>query len=108
MYYLNSESKELTAILPNLDSISDLDEEIVSIKKQFQNTLETSKTGNTNIWKNQKGQLSVSMTPTRSFRHEKGNLCRQYQHIIKDSGDVYEYVGIACRNDFGRWIVPRR
>lgn len=106
--YRENRRKELAAILPDLGSYAEQDEDIVALKKQFQNTLETSKTGIPDIWENPRGQLFVSMTPKKSFRLGNGNVCRQYQQVIGTAGYANEYPGIACRSKEGRWIVPRR
>lgn len=106
--YRENRRKELAAILPDLDFFAEQDEDLVSLKKQFQNTLETSKKGITDIWQNPRGQIFVSMTPKKSFRLGNGNVCRQYQQVIGNGSYTYQFPGIACRNDDGRWIVPRR
>ena len=106
--YRKNRRKELAAILPDLDSFTEKVEDVVSLKRQFQNTLESSKTGITDIWENPRGQLYASMTPKKSFRLENGNICRQYHQVIGSAGNTYEFPGIACRNGAGRWAVPRR
>lgn len=106
--YRENRRKELAAILPDLRSFTEKDDDAVSLKKQFQNTLEVSQKGIPNIWENQREQIFVSMTPKKLFRLENGDVCRQYYQVIGDAGFTYEYPGIACRNDKGRWVVPRR
>ena len=106
--YRENRRKELAAVLPDLRSFTEKDDNVVSLKKQFQNTLEASPKGIPNIWENQREQIFVSMTPKQLFRLENGDVCRQYLQVIGDAGVTYEYPGIACRNDNGRWVVPRR
>ena len=106
--YRENRRKELAAILPDLSSFATADDEVAFMKKQFQNTLETSPRGTTDIWQNPHTQLYVSMTPKNSFRLENGNVCRQYHQKIGRGGDTYEFPGIACRTGEGRWTVPRR
>ncbi len=106
--YRENRRKELAAILPDLRSFTEKDEDVVILKKQFQNTLETSLQGIPNIWENQREQLFVSMTSKKLFRLRNGDVCRQYHQVIGDTGLTYEYPGIACRNNNGRWVVPRR
>jgi hypothetical protein len=106
--YRKNRRKELAAILPDLGSFTEKDEDVVSLKKQFQNTLESSKRGTTDIWENPREQLFVSMTPKKLFRLGNGDVCRQYHQVIGDAGYTFEFPGIACRNGNGRWVVPRR
>lgn len=106
--YRENRRKELAAVLPDLAMYTSLPENIASLKKQFQNTLESSKKGVTEVWENPDEQLLVAMTPKKSFRLGNGDVCRQYYQTIDISGYRYEYPGIACRNDGGRWLVPRR
>lgn len=106
--YRENRRKELAAVLPDLSSFTAADDEVVSMKKQFQNALETAPKGITDIWQNPRTQLYVSLTPKSSFRLGNGNFCRQYHQKIGNEGAIYEFPGIACRNDEGRWVVPRR
>lgn len=106
--YRENRRKELAAVLPDLSNYTNREGELVSIKKQFQNTLESAGRENTNIWKNSDNKLIVGITPKRAFRDVNGGICRQYEQVFTEAGTVYEYPGIACRNDKGRWIVPRR
>jgi len=106
--YRENRRTELAAILPDLSSFTAADDEVMFIKKQFQNALETSPKGVTDIWQNPRTRLYVSLTPQQSFKLENGHFCRQYQQKIGDGEKSHEFPGIACRNDEGRWVVPRR
>lgn len=106
--YRENRRKELAAVLPDLATYTAVPENITSLKRQFQNTLESAKRGATEVWEHPGEQLLVSMTPRKSFRLGNGDICRQYYQTFDQSGYRYEYPGIACRNDEGRWLVPRR
>lgn len=106
--YRENRRKELAAVLPDLGNYTTQEEDIVSIKKHFQNTLEANQKEDTNIWKSSKNQLIVGMTPKRTFRDINGDICRQYHQVIAQTEFTSEYPGIACRSDEGRWRVPRR
>ncbi len=106
--YRENRRTELAAVLPDLATYTSRMENITSLKRQFQNTLESSRRGVTEVWEHPAEQLLVSLTPRKSFRLENGGVCRQYHQTIDQSGYKYEYPGIACRNDEGRWLVPRR
>lgn len=99
---------ELAAVLPDLHNYTPDEEDIVSLRKQFQNTLESNKKEDSTIWKKAQNQLMVSMTPKSTFRDVNGDICRQYRQVIVQTEFAYEYPGIACRSDEGRWRVPRR
>ena len=106
--YRENRRKELVAILPDLQTFTAHESDILSIQKQFQNALEANKTEDTNVWENFQQQLVIGVTPVKSFKHSGGGICRQYRQILAKEGIPYEFPGIACRTEKGRWSVPRR
>ena len=106
--YRENRRKELAAVLPDVSTFTGQEENVVSIKKQFQNTLESNQKEDTAMWRSSQDQLLVAITPKRIFRLGNGDVCRQYDQVFAEAGMAYQYPGIACRNDEGRWIVPRR
>ena len=106
--YRENLQKELTAILPDLQTFTADSNDILLVQKQFQNGLETKRNGNTSVWENFQQQLVIGVTPLKSYKHPDGGICRQYRQIIAKEGLPYEYPGIACRTPEGRWKVPRR
>lgn len=106
--YRENRTKELVAVLPDLQTFTTDDNDILSIQKQFQNALETNMPGDTNVWENFDQQLVIGVTPVNSFKHSNGGICRQYIQVLAKEGLPYEFPGIACRNDKGRWTIPRR
>ncbi len=106
--YRKNRSKELVAILPDLKSFTASEDDIIAIKKAFQNSLEYGKSDDTTVYENFREQLVIGITPKKTFQHGDGRFCRQYWQVIAKEGVPYEYPGIACRNDEARWVVPRR
>lgn len=106
--YRENRRKELAAVLPDVSTFMAQEEDVVSIKKQFQNTLEANQKEDTATWVNSQGQLLVSITPKGLFRIGNGDVCRQYHQVFTEAGMAHQYPGIACRNNEGRWVVPRR
>lgn len=100
--------KELVAVLPDLQTFTSDENDILAIQKQFQNALETNQIGETNVWDNFNQQLVIGVTPVQSFKHPDGGICRQYLQVLAKEGLPFEFPGIACRNGRGRWTVPRR
>ncbi len=106
--YRENRRKELAAVLPDVSTFIVQEEDVVSIKKQFQNTLEANQKEDTATWVKSQGQLLVSITPKGLFRIGNGDVCRQYHQVFTEAGMAHQYPGIACRNNEGRWVVPRR
>ncbi len=106
--YKKNRMKELVAVLPDLQTFTTDENDILSIQKQFQNALEANQIGDTNVWENFDQQLVIGVTPVQSFKHPDGGICRQYLQVLAKEGLPYEFPGIACRNGRGRWAVPRR
>ena len=106
--YRKNRMKELVAVLPDLQTFTTDENDILSIQKQFQNALEANQVGDTNVWENFDQQLVIGVTPVQSFKHPDGGICRQYLQVLAKEGLPYEFPGIACRNGRGRWTVPRR
>ena len=106
--YRENRMKELVAVLPDLQTFTTDENDILSIQKQFQNALEANQIGDTNVWENFDQQLVIGVTPIQSFKHPDGGICRQYLQVLAKEGLPYEFPGIACRNGRGRWAIPRR
>jgi surface antigen len=100
--------KELVAVIPELSKVTENADDMRQLKKQFQNALEWNKKDMPEIWAGPKNQLTVNISPTRTFRHADGSVCRQFTQSITLAGSVNEYYGIACRDNQGSWKIPRR
>jgi surface antigen len=106
--YRENRMKELVAVLPDLQTFTTDDNDILAIQKQFQNALEANQIGDTNVWENFDQQLVIGVTPVQSYKHPNGGICRQYLQVLAKDGFPFEFPGIACRNGRNRWTVPRR
>ena len=106
--YRENRMKELVAVLPDLQTFTTEEDDILAIQKQFQNALEANQLGDTNVWENFGQQLVIGVTPVKSFKHSGGGICRQYLQVLAKEGLPYEFPGIACRTEQGRWTIPRR
>ena len=106
--YRENRMKELVAVLPDLQTFTTDENDILAIQKQFQNALEQNQIGDTNVWENFDQQLVIGVTPVKSFKHPGGGICRQYLQVLAKEGLPYEFPGIACRTGRGRWSIPRR
>lgn len=106
--YRENRRRELAAVLPDLQTFSSDENDILAVQKQFQNTLESNPTEKASVWENFSQQLVIGVTPVQSFKHSSGSICRQYRQVFAKEGLPYEFPGIACRTEAGRWVVPRR
>lgn len=69
---------------------------------QVQNTLETGRTGDTVIWRNQDTGNRYEVTPTRTYR-TAGRDCREYSSWVFLGGYEEQVTGTACRMPDGTW-----
>lgn len=100
--------KELVAVMPDLTAWSSDKNTIMAMKRNFQQALENLSSGKGERFARANEQLTVTTTPVKTFRHEAGNICRQYQQRIAKAGDEVTYFGMACRDNAGVWKIPRR
>jgi surface antigen len=70
-------------------------------------SLETSKTGVTNAWKNPDSKASYSITTTRTYELHSGGPCREYTLKASIGGKLEEVYGTACRRDDGDWQIVK-
>ena len=106
--YRSSRRRELVAILPDLSLLLPDQEARGAVKKQFQNTLEYKKSGESDLWQSVDGKTSVVIKVQKSFRHSDGNLCRQYEQKTTVDTRTDTWFGVACKTKDGSWRVPRR
>lgn len=69
---------------------------------RVQNTLETGRTGETVIWRNQNTGNRYEVTPTRTYR-TAGRDCREYTSWVFLGGYEQQVTGNACRMPDGSW-----
>jgi len=70
---------------------------------RVQNTLETGRTGETVIWRNQDTGNRYEVTPTRTYRNADRRDCREYTSWVFLGGYEEQVTGTACRMPDGSW-----
>ena len=96
--------KELLAVLPPLNSISAGTRR--QIKRNFQQALESNKSGQTARWSSAELRASVETMPTRTFKTPDGNYSRRYIQKLTLPDGQRTYYGMAVRNAGGVWEIP--
>lgn len=70
-----------------------------------QAALERNKTGVASSWRNPDSGNSGTITPTRTYKDNSGDYCREYTQTIKVGGQTKQGYGTACRQPDGAWKV---
>lgn len=70
---------------------------------RVQNTLESGRTGETVIWRNQDTGNRYEVTPTRTYRNAERRDCREYTSWVFLGGYEEQITGTACRMPDGTW-----
>ena len=105
-YDRKSRRAELLAVLPPQNGRSAGVQQ--KMENSFQLALEKRPSGSPVAWSNGSAKMAGSTTAVDTFQLPNGRFCRRYvQQVSSDTGSRNFY-GIACRDDQGRWVVPRR
>ena len=67
--------------------------------------LETNKTNETTRWKNPDEDLNASITPTKTFKNESNDDCREFEYSYIHKGTSSQGKNIACRDSSGNWKI---
>ncbi|MEE8139357.1 MAG: RT0821/Lpp0805 family surface protein [Alphaproteobacteria bacterium] len=70
-----------------------------------QQSLETQRTGRASTWQNPDNRHSGTVTPTRTFRRESGEQCREFQQTVTIDDRTERAYGTACRQPDGSWKI---
>ena len=70
-----------------------------------QNTFESAKTGQGSSWSNPDSGNSGTITPTKTYKANTGQYCREYQQEIMIGGEPHKSYGTACRQPDGSWKI---
>lgn len=70
-----------------------------------QRALENAPVGNSIEWRNPDNGHYGSVTPTRTFRSEAGQYCREYTQTVVVGGEKQQAYGRACRKPDGQWEI---
>lgn len=72
-------------------------------ERKAQSALEYNRDHQASRWHNPNTGAEVSTTPTRTFRADSGENCREYQTTVTVSGKKENAYGTACRQPDGSW-----
>jgi len=73
--------------------------------KERQYALENEPTGQSSAWVNPDSGHRGSVTPTRTYRNESGQPCREFTETVVIGGEEQQAYGTACRQPDGTWRV---
>ncbi len=68
-----------------------------------QTVLEKAETGQPVAWTNPKTKAQYKVTPTKTYKDESGQDCREYKTVGVIDGKRETINGTACRQDDGTW-----
>ncbi len=77
----------------------------LAMQRSTQDALENNTTGSRTAWRNPDSGNAGSVTPTRTYRAEAGQYCREYQQTITVGGKTETAYGRACRQPDGSWRI---
>ena len=77
----------------------------IAMGQNAQYSLEYSRTNETTNWHNPDSGNSGSMTPTRTYKNQTGEYCREYQQTVDIGGQKQRAYGTACRQPDGSWMI---
>lgn len=72
-----------------------------------QNALENTPTGKTVSWKNPDTGSDISITPTRTWRNDQNQPCREYSFWAYIDDYEEQVRGTACRMPDGKWAAVK-
>ncbi len=100
--------KELVAIIPDLQKITRTPQALVQVQHQFQEVMEETAVGQSDLWIAAGGDSVITMIPGPVYADENGIICRQYNQEVQVAELTRRYPGIGCRTPDGTWYIPRR
>jgi len=78
-----------------------------AMERNAQYSLENSRANETTTWRNPDSGRSGTFTPTRTYRAERGEDCREYTQTVLIDGEEQLAYGKACRQPDGRWKIVK-
>jgi surface antigen len=70
----------------------------------LQDVLETHRSQQMRLWRNDATGVSGSVMPLRTFKIKSGHYCRDYRETVVADGTMDSRDGTACRTDGGLWV----
>lgn len=106
-YKTSGESvRELTAVRPSLDDLSDKVRQ--KVIHTWQDALENMQSGEINSWTDKKTKTSVQVEPLQTYRAQSGQFCRTYKQHLTRKEVTRIYMGVACRTGKLKWYTPTK
>jgi surface antigen len=70
--------------------------------------LESAPTGTKTNWHNPDSGHSGTTTPTRTYRAQSGEYCREYEQTVTIGDETQAAYGTACRQPDGSWRIAQQ
>lgn len=67
--------------------------------------LEKNKINETTKWKNPDTDLKASITPTKTFKNDSNDDCREFEYSYVHKGERSAGKNVACRDIDGNWVL---
>lgn len=74
----------------------------------LQETLETQRSEEIRLWRNDATGNSGSVMPLRTFKIKTGHFCRDYRETVLAGRTMASRTGTACRSGNGLWVSIER
>jgi surface antigen len=84
-------------------SMDEQDRKLAELSSQ--RALENSASGNSVEWRNPDNGNHGYITPTKTFKNNSGQYCREYTQVIIVGGKQEKAYGKACRKPDGHWEI---
>jgi len=94
---------ELTAFQPAIPGAV-----VKEYKQYFQEIMESRPSGKSVRWDAPARDMYIDITPTRTLRLEESTYCRNYRIKLHMDDGIRQGAGMVCRDEKGRWRVPRQ
>ena len=86
-------------------TMDDTDRRILEMRSQ--QALETTPAGSSVEWRNPDNGHYGYVTPTKTYRADSGEYCREYTQVIVVGGKEEKAYGRACRKPDGQWQITQ-
>ncbi len=97
-----SQGIELLSVQQGLNGLNSTERRAIQDLEQA--TLERMPSGKPASWRSSAGDVSVTMTVTKTMQTDAGQFCRAFRQEIEDNGAARLVPGLACRTWNGRWV----
>lgn len=73
--------------------------------KVASSVLENNKTNQSTSWSNPDKNLEATITPTKTFKNEVNDDCREFEYEYIHKGEKSSGKNVACRDADGNWVL---